>query len=136
MLLSCNVCHVRYNDYMSKERRKQRSEIRDVAIRYYLEAIQARYHLESVVIADGTGLVVAASKDNESVTALAAVAPYVANDSRCPVEGILSIAAGKEPIFTANLDIQDTPCYMAWVGTKQVDHDAAQAAMDRIFSAQ
>ena len=120
---------------MDNERRKQRSQVRDEAIGYYLQALQARHNLKSVVIADAKGLVVAGLADNENTAALAAVAPYVAADRPCPSQAVLRAASSGEPIFIAELNIQATRCFMAWVGTRELDKAAAQEAMDRIFAA-
>ena len=59
---------------MNPDRRQKRSEYTCVALSYWLDAIAERETLTSVVLADSSGLVIAASNPSEEAEDVAAVA--------------------------------------------------------------
>ena len=60
------------------ERRRRRSSIAALAVRYQLEAVRERGDFPALVLADDQGLVVAAAGDPELCEELAAHAPLIA----------------------------------------------------------
>ena len=67
---------------MTHERRTQRSNNQQTALRYQLDTTRSRARLEAIALADATGLLVAWSGDEALCEEMAAMAPIAASRSQ------------------------------------------------------
>lgn len=71
------------------ERRMQRSERRDLALRYQIEHARGQARLEALVLADDAGIVIAGSGDDAVCEELAAIAPLMSRSLGMPMPPLL-----------------------------------------------
>ncbi|MCS6797922.1 MAG: hypothetical protein NZ898_05255 [Myxococcota bacterium] len=95
------------------DRRKRRSNDRNAAVRYQLEYARERGGIEALVLADGDGLLLAASGEPAVCAELGAVAPLLGHSLfRMPMPPMLRGA----DVAVRRLDIYGQPLFLAAVG--------------------
>jgi hypothetical protein len=94
------------------ERRVRRSEERQVALRYQMEAARAKAHLEALVLADRNGIPVAVAGERAVCAELAAIAPLMTRTLRVPMPPMLIGA----DVAVRPVRIHGQPLYLASIG--------------------
>jgi len=113
------------------ERRSQRSSIPWEAASLYLKSISENTGLHTVVLASQQGLSI--SGVGEQSTALAAVAPLVAEEpANLQAELLQGITSGEE-IQIWRVQVRGRPFYLAALGEPNQLTEEVQFTIDRIF---
>lgn len=96
-----------------EERRTRRSPDRNVALRFQLEHAREKGGLDALVLADGSGLLVASSGDAAVCSELGAVAPLVSRSVLgMPMPPLLK---GSE-VVVRRVDVYGQPLFLAAAG--------------------
>lgn len=120
---------------MNVERRRKRSSVAKLALRYWLAAEARRAQLFAMVIADSSGLLLGASMGGPEVEELAALAPLVARPEK--QEGFEQPPA-RIPLQVRRIRHQRETLYLCAVGetaaqTPYVRFDSAVTGVSRIL---
>jgi len=94
------------------ERRVQRSEHRDVALRHQIEHARQKGRLEALVLADVHGMPLAEAGDRAVCAELAAIAPLVSRSLGLPMPPLLRGA----DVAVRALRVHGQPLFLASVG--------------------
>jgi hypothetical protein len=114
------------------ERRTKRSESRDEALQYLVEAVADRSDVEAVVLVDDAGRIVAGTGMPIEVRDLARIARPVARGDR----DVLSRVAEGSDVLARSVDIGDATLYLAALGTHVRKMTDAARAIARIARAE
>lgn len=117
---------------MAEERRRHRSEVPEVALRLYLNAMASRSGLPAVALASDEGLLVAASPGDYDAEGLAAIC--VARELKIPLtraslDGVLK----GERFSSAPMEVHGLKLHLAWLGDKSPRLVEVAAALNRIL---
>jgi hypothetical protein len=112
---------------MQIERRRKRSSYLSLALQYWLVSVAKRRQLEALVLADSTGLLVAASTRKEVAEEIAALAPLLD-------EKKYETVAGREhlPIAIRKMPIADGALLLCALGQDDKTRDSLRQAVDGI----
>lgn len=119
---------------MHIDRRKTRSDFRDLALRFWLCATAERGQLDGLVLADQAGLLIAASMPQRAAEEVAAQAPYLAGHAE-----LLNAVMGNDafPLTVHELSLSSQPIYICGVGRPIMDNTLiqdVQSGVQRIFA--
>lgn len=118
----------------TSERRMNRSEIPQVALGLYLEAVAARNSLKAVVLANEDGLLVAGSGGGYNLDWLAALGPVCAGGSVTgSIESLVENVTGGEDLFASAVDIGGYTLYLTSVGARVGRQKEAAETLRRIL---
>ncbi len=115
---------------MLQERRKARSDVEQVAAQLYLRVATQRSNLAGFVLADDSGLVIAAQTKGAAAETLAAFAPLGSANQHCAEA--LSVPA--DSVHVHSFDLLGQRCHLSAVGPARPNMRDAAQAMGRIFS--
>src|SRR4051812_1039660 len=112
---------------MDAERRTNRSEVPQVALKLYLTSLAARSGLSAVALASDEGLLIAASQSDHDADAMAAIC--VARERRIVMrpEVVNSILRG-EQLTSCPLNVHGEELYLTWLGARTPSVNEATAA--------
>ena len=101
---------------MSAERRKQRSQLYDRSLRFWLAAEARRAELAGFVLADSSGLVLASSRDAPEVEEVAALAPLLSR----PDDTGQSLAQQHQiPVSIQEMVVENSLLYLCALGDEE-----------------
>jgi hypothetical protein len=116
------------DDHPMLERRTKRSESRDEALQYLVEAVADRSEVEAVVLVDDAGRIVAGTGMPIEVRDLARVAQPIARGDR---DAIARVAEGSD-VLARRVVLGDRTLYFAALGTRVRKMTDAAHAVQRI----
>jgi hypothetical protein len=119
----------------TSERRVNRSEIPQVAVGLFLEAIATRNGLKAVALANEDGLLVAGSGAGYNLDWLAALGPFCAGEKRTgSVETLIENVTGGEDFFASTVDLNGYTLYLTSVGARVARQKEAAETLCRILA--
>lgn len=118
---------------MNAERRTRRSHDPLVALHYQLSAARRRGAVDTLVVADAAGLLVAGSGTWASCEELAAFAPLLAGDATVPDGEVTRFAELKGEVRIASVDVDGDAVLLCARGGRPNDLDATAEGVRRIL---
>ena len=120
----------------TSERRVNRSEIPQVAVGLYLEAVAARNSLKAVALANEDGLLVAGIGGGYNLDWLAALGPVCASGEpvNASIGTLVENVTGGEDLFASAVDIGGYTMYLTSVGARVGRQREAAETLRRILS--
>jgi hypothetical protein len=119
------------DDRPMQERRTKRSETREEALQYLVEAVADRSEVDAVVLVDDAGHIVAGTGMPIEVRDLARVARPIA---RGEIGAIDRLAEGSD-VMARGVRVGETTLYFAALGTRVRKMTDAARAVERILAA-
>jgi len=118
------------DDRTMQERRTKRSETREEALQYLVEAVADRSEVDAVVLVDDTGHIVAGTGMPIDVRDLARVARPIARGDRGAIDRLID---GYD-VMARGVSVGETTLYFAALGTRVRKMTDAARAVERIFA--
>jgi hypothetical protein len=110
---------------MLEERRRIRSEYKDIALQFFFRSVAETNQLIGLVLADSMGLLVASSLPRRVAEEIAAQAPYLAGASE-----LFNAISGNEdyPLMVHEISVGGHPFYLCLVGRAKVKDQSLTSA--------
>ena len=120
----------------SSERRVNRSEIPQIAVGLYLEAVAMRNSLKAVALANEDGLLVAGIGGGYNLDWLAALGPICATGrgANASIGTLVEDVTGGEDLFASAVDVGGYTMYLTSVGARVARQRDAAEALRRILA--
>lgn len=118
---------------MTNERRRNRSDMVQEAVRLYLEAVVERSRIKAMALANEEGLLVAGAGKGYDHEWLAALGVITSESHRSRVQHLIVEVSGGEGISSWDVTVHGRKLRMSVVGTAPTAEDTS-IALSRIFA--